>query len=130
MMRFFSVLALLAIALRAVTPAGFMFGVDETTGMMRIEICHGGMNAAVSDYWLNAETGEVIEGGAPPSQDDRSKDPCPFASLTMIDMPETAPAITPLLASYHLGAKPVAREVLAKKPRFVTPPPRGPPLYI
>lgn len=127
--RLLSLLALMAIALRAMVPTGYMVGVDETTGLMRVEICHGGLNGVVEKLWLDAKSGELIDEdpAAPPQKDDG---PCAFASLTAMDMPSAGLMVEPAMFTWLIGAKPVARDAIDLAPRRLLPPLRGPPLHV
>ena len=62
-MRLLLVAALVAAALRAITPIGYMIGHDEATGRIAITICTG---MGETPAFLDPETGEVTEDdGAP-----------------------------------------------------------------
>ena len=130
MIRLFSFLALIAIALRAVTPAGYMVGVDETTGLVKMEICHGGLGMSFASYWLDPDSGEMVEDSQSPQDHSGQTDPCPYASLTMLDLPNDAPVFDPQQVAYLLGAKPVTRTILSERSRRLLPPLRGPPLHV
>ena len=122
MSRFFLVLALVVMLVRAMMPTGHMVSANED-GWLQIEICHA---SASPITWFNPETGETSD--TPDDESEQIEPPCAFSSLTALDRPADPIGLQTPLYQTLLGAQPVARNVVHQRPRSFMPPPRGPPL--
>ena len=110
--------ALLALAFKALVPAGYMLGVSPQTGGLTITICSGvGDTRTVV---LDPVTGTTSE--LPSDHDDGAQDPCPYASVSnlvslkppagdhvVVGLPNRAPPAvapdrTPMLTGLVTGA--------------------------
>lgn len=89
-------LALIAIAVRALIPAGFMLAAGgPSRDQIVVTLCssHGGGQAV-----LDLATGQLVDDDAAPSDDAGSKDaPCVFAAAALLAPPMAAPVSTPAL---------------------------------
>lgn len=127
--RVIAILALVAIAARALVPAGYMVGPSERGQLVSIVLCSG--HAAV----LDLRAGRLIEPGQTPADKqngpDRASDaPCVFAAAAQLATPEAAPeAPAPLFVvvaqDYQMRAITPGRG-LAAPPPWAT----GPPLTV
>ena len=120
--RFFLVLALVAMLVRAMTPAGYMVSADEE-GWLQVEICSTNSSHIT---WFNPATGETSD--APDDAPEPIEAPCAFSSLTALDRPADPIGLQNPLYQTLLGAQPIARNVVHQRPRTFMPPSRGPPL--
>ena len=118
-------LAFIAIAMRAVVPAGYMVGLAEQGQLVSIELCSG--HAAT----LDLESGRLVEPGQTPDDkqhgSDRTSDaPCVFAAVAHLSAPEAQPeAQAPLLvaAQDYQALAIVPSRGLAAPPPWATGPP-------
>ncbi len=122
--------AFLAMAVRAIVPAGYMLAAAPTeTGLVTVTLCsvHGAVQVQV-----DTETGAIIDPAQnnqpAPEQDTGDNPPCVFATAAALAAPETAPL--PLAAAY--GAEPAVAATVEVAPGrgLAAPPPwsTGPPL--
>lgn len=122
--RVFTALALLALAIRAVLPAGVM-PVHDSDRFLAIVLCTG---AGTVDAVLDLHTGEVEKSGdQAPAHDSGS--PCFFAATAQHAGAASAPTLIAVSSGFALASdRPVERPVLA--PRLAAPPPwaTAPPL--
>ncbi|WP_428409741.1 hypothetical protein [Hyphococcus sp.] len=121
------VAAIVAAALRAVTPVGYMIGHDEATGRIAITICTG---TGEKPAFFNPETGEVTEDDGAPAPAVNEAGQCPFASFSLLYAPENAPDDLGLPAAFAQSPLWRAQSVFHDSQSAVSPPPsRGPPLH-
>ncbi|PQA85956.1 DUF2946 family protein [Hyphococcus luteus] len=80
--RLFLFAAFLAAALRAVVPAGYMFGADPETGRIAITICTGSGDGVYAAY-LDPETGDITDHDGAPAPASNDAGQCPFASFSL-----------------------------------------------
>jgi|CXWL01.1.fsa_nt_gi hypothetical protein len=90
--RALAALAFMAIAVRAIVPAGYMLAADSEPGrFVTVTLCstHGSVDAV-----LDRETGDIIDAGDQPStpSDNPDTSPCVFAAAAHLAAPEHAPA--------------------------------------
>jgi hypothetical protein len=119
-------IALLATAVRALLPAGYMPAPAHEPGrFLAVVICTGGFGAA--DRILDLKSGELVDPDEDGSPDERT--PCAFATAAQLAPPTTAP--TPTLApTAYVVAHAAPAEVapgpgLAAPPFWATGPPRS-----
>lgn len=92
--RMLTAIAFLAMAVRAVIPAGYMLADDRDSGrFVTIELCsaHGSVEAL-----LDRETGAILDTAPAPKpahDDDGKNTPCVFAAAAHLAAPEHAPAL-------------------------------------
>jgi hypothetical protein len=132
-MSVFSALALTAMIVRALVPAGYMLSASETPGqLLAITICHGD-GAAASQVVLDLDTGEFVDGApkkdAPKEQ--RGKDvSCVFAMSAHLATPSLPAAIAPPVFEANIAR--LFSQFMAPGRGLVAPPPpaRGPPSFV
>jgi len=119
-------LAIAAIAVRALIPAGYMLAPVNDGRHIAIVLCSG--HEAV----LDINTGKLIDSAQPPGRDDRSDQsgdaPCVFAATTALAAPEFGAVLSaPLMRS---ALRVDARAAIAPGRGLAAPPPwaTGPPL--
>lgn len=126
-MRLLLVAALVAAALRAITPIGYMIGHDEATGRIAITICTG---MEEKRAFLDPETGEVTEDDGAPAPAVNEAGQCPFASFSLLFAPASAPDDPGLPVAFAQSPLWRAQSVFHDSQSAVSPPPsRGPPLH-
>jgi hypothetical protein len=119
-------LALLAMAARALVPAGYMFAPARGGDFISVALCsgHGAVEALI-----DLSTGAVVDGRAVPDDQPASNAgaPCVFASAAPLAAPET-PAMR-AIALRTLDAEPIASVPAAPGRGLAAPPPwpTGPP---
>ncbi len=92
--RTLTAIAFLAMAVRAVIPAGYMLAADRDGGrFVTVELCsaHGSVEAL-----LDRETGAILDTAPAPKpahDDDGKNTPCVFATAAHLAAPEHAPAL-------------------------------------
>ncbi|MBB35347.1 MAG: hypothetical protein CME88_03030 [Hirschia sp.] len=128
MTRILSFLAIFAISLRALLPTGYMLSVDDAAGMVRVEICGGGVQHDA--VWLDPISGKLLSEQDLPDNPPQDDAPCAFASLTVVNLPDPGIEILPAYGTIFLGSKPIKRDVINTAPRRILPPLRGPPLHV
>lgn len=125
--RLFAAFALVAFAVRAITPAGYMFAPSQEPGrFITVTLCSAhGSELAV----LDRQTGEFLPDGdeTPKDDDEPQNTACVFATAANLAAPETSPALianpiavtAPINAPEHLAPG----RGLAAPPPFPTGPP-------
>ena len=110
----------LALAMKALVPAGFMVGAAEQA--LTIEICDG--HAAGSTLSVAIPMKE--QSGDPAHE--RAAKECPFTALSMHALSGADPIVLALALAFilTLGFAPV-QAVRIARPGYLTPPLRGPP---
>lgn len=124
----FAVLAFVAIAMRALVPAGYMVANTGDGRFVSIVLCSG--HEAV----LDLDSGEIVDHSqAPANQNESGKNfdtPCVFAAAAHLSVPEASPAVSAPLSVYAEHA----HEFLTVAPGrgLAAPPPwaTGPPLTV
>ena len=123
-----TLLLTLVFSLRALVPSGYMVSADETSGLVRIELC--GLVAHVIEQkrtvWFDPQSGEYRKDVPKPGKKSVD-DPCPFSMLSALAAPETPPEIATALAGWFIGSQPICRDVAVSQRHCLLPPPRGPP---
>jgi hypothetical protein len=114
--------ALLAIAVRALLPAGYMVAPTQD-GFMSVSLCSG------HQVVMNLATGEISDAnGAPPAQKQQGDAPCVFATAATLAAPEVTIALpAPLARNAHVAIAAVHAAPgrgLAAPPPWSTGPPR------
>lgn len=99
--------ALLAIAVRAFLPAGFMLAPAQDGRFVSVVLCSGHTQTQMV---MDLETGAILDADAVPagkSSDHRSQTdaPCAFAMAAHLAPPETARALDVALAAHALEAE-------------------------
>lgn len=118
--------ALLAMVVRALIPAGYMFAPSQDGRFVSVVLCSG------HDAVLDMQTGAVLDAGAAPSDNSptntpRADGPCVFATMAPLAAPEPTAAIPAALrivvaeAARALSAGPDLG--LAAPPPWATGPP-------
>jgi hypothetical protein len=120
--------ALLAMAMRALLPAGYMVAPAHDGRLVAITLCSG---HGPVDAFIDLNTGAVLDGGEAPDEGPENAPgpdaPCVFATLAQLSAPETegAPAV---VARWTLAVQPPRIEQasargLAAPPPWATGPP-------
>ncbi len=124
-------LALMAMVVRALVPAGYMLEASAEPGeFVHVVICHGG-GAGNDTAVLDLKTGKYVDPDELPGQSDSDENgSCPYAVTAHFALPDVAVTLgKPVYAS-----RPHARELAAIAPgrglAAPPPPPRAPPLSI
>lgn len=130
LIRMLGAIALAAMILRGLVPAGYMLAAPTHAGeLISVQICRGGSGEANTTVYLNPETGKYVDPDEGPAGSD--SDPaaaCPFALTAHIALPsllaDTGPAFltVPVQRASSVAASP--GRGLAAPP----PPSRAPPL--
>jgi hypothetical protein len=121
-------IALLALLVRAVVPAGYMLATAETSEgrYLVVQLCdsHAGFTQII-----DLDTGKQVDPGTLPtkSSDKAGKAPCVFASVPHLSAPQAAvdveaPAITTQAASFAKVAVTPGRGIAAPPPPSTGPP--------
>ena len=132
MSRTLAALALLAIAVRALVPAGYMLATAQDGRFIAVTLCSG--HGAV-DAVIDLTTGAVVDADATkqndiPSNAPNPDAPCVFATMAALSAPEHPPAFT--LVFQSAPAERVRDLAVAPGRGLAAPPPwsTGPPLAI
>jgi hypothetical protein len=128
--RMLAAVALLAMVVRALVPAGYMFAPDRGGDVLTVTLCSGhGAVAAVIDL----QTGAVVDADAAPDDQSPGKSsnanaPCVFASVATLAAPEAPVTVT--VALQMAPAETIASVRAAPGRGLAAPPPwsTGPPL--
>ena len=122
-------MALLAMALRALIPAGYMLAPENANGrFVALSLCSG---HGQQDVVLDLATGELVDanGGSDDPQDGGAAAPCVFAAVAPLAAPEAAPALIAAAPAQtqHLAAPrtEAGESRLAAPPPWATGPPRS-----
>ena len=120
--------ALIAAALKAITPIGYMIGHNEATGRIAIMICTGiADKTAYSDPLT--DKGMEDDGAPEPSMNEAGQ--CPFASFNLLFAPVNTPAELGVRVAFIQAPLWRAQSVFHDNLSAVSPPPsRGPPLSV
>lgn len=132
----FAIFALcLAIALRALVPAGYMLDRSEESGTLEVRICSG-TNAEAMSFMPASGQWVSLNDQAPDQDADRENMPpadsiCPFALAHIIaQLPQVSTdLLPPLFGPPLLGGK-IYLETSFSRPAAPPLPARGPPLHI
>jgi len=111
----------LALAMKALVPAGYMIGTEART--LTIEIC-GGQTPGKQDIHLAGKADGSANAHA------KAGNECPYTALSMASMSGADAGLlaAALLFVLALGFAPVAAVTLPRR-AFMTPPLRGPPAF-
>ncbi|MDX2274332.1 MAG: hypothetical protein NW206_02690 [Hyphomonadaceae bacterium] len=118
-------LAFIAIAVRALVPAGYMVGPVEDGRILPIVLCSG------HEAFLDLSSGQLVEDGAPVEDDGQSNQtnaPCVFAVSAHFATPDAKVEVS--LSQVYADEAPVIRPVGVPGRGLAAPPPwaTGPPL--
>jgi hypothetical protein len=118
---------LLAFAVRALVPGGYMIGESPNGRFLTITLCS---SASPADVFLDLKTGQVVEHGDTGDQPDKSKHdaPCAFASVAHLAAPRAptlvnAPLRLAIVAANAADSVTPGRGLAAPPPWATGPPP-------
>ncbi len=124
------VLAMLALMLHAIIPAGYMLGTHEKSGLMAITLCTSAGDVA---FWMDSD-GQIIEKKGnpqtPDDNDDSDAPSCAFAVHSASLQPPTPPQASPISYVYVTTFATLFSDSVAPGQGLAAPPPpkTGPPL--
>lgn len=112
----------LALAMKALVPAGYMVGSGDRT--LTIEICDGQGNATIKAISISGKS------GGPADSHEKAAKECPFTALSMHALSTTDSILLALALAFILALGFAPRENLRiARPDFLKPPLRGPPAF-
>ncbi len=130
LIRTLGAIALAAMILRGLVPAGYMLAGPTHAGeFISVQICRGGSGEGNATVYLNPETGKYVDPDEEPDGSDSDPDAaCPFALTAHIALPsllaDTGPAFLTIPVQRAASVATIPGRGLAAPP----PPPRAPPL--
>ncbi|MDP3736742.1 MAG: hypothetical protein Q8R02_05105 [Hyphomonadaceae bacterium] len=119
-------IALLAMLVRAVVPAGYMLAEAETANgrYLTVQMCEGHIEAR---QVIDLDTGKQVDLSKLPGKADSKSAPCVFASVAPLAAPVVAAEPVEFIASYDIDFG-VVRDVRPGRGIAAPPPPStGPP---
>ena len=122
-------IALLAMLVRAVVPAGYMLAEADTANgrYLTVQMCEGHIE---SRQVIDLDTGKQVDLSKLPGKADIKSAPCVFASVAAVSAPVTAVEPVEFIASYDIDFG-IARDVRPGRGIAAPPPPStGPPSSI
>jgi len=115
-------LALAAMVLRALLPAGWM---PNPAASLTVPLVICTMNGPVRTLVTLAE--KPLDPHAPRHDDGRQPSVCPFAAAVQLAVPTSAATLVPSQATAMLAARPLAPRAARLLTRYSLPSPRAPP---